>query len=175
MAEIWDLYVRDEHGNFHVTDRKGVRGQRLPDGTYHMVVMVWIRNSLGEYLLSRRAPNKTFPLCWEPTGGSALAGETSVQAACREAQEELGVRLDPDEGRHIARALRDYEGCADFVDVWLFEGVDIPIEAVTIQREEVCEAMWASPERIKELVADGTWIPWEKYDPLEMMLNRPMG
>lgn len=40
MAEIWDLYVRDRNGDFRVTDRKGERGKRLPDGTYHMVVQV---------------------------------------------------------------------------------------------------------------------------------------
>ena len=44
MAEVWELYVQDENGKFHVTDPEGVRGQRLPDCTYHMVVMVWIRN-----------------------------------------------------------------------------------------------------------------------------------
>lgn len=174
MAEIWDLYMRDENGDFHVTDRKGERGKRLPEGTYHMVVQVWIRNSRGEYLISRRVPEKCFPLCWEPTGGSALAGESSVQAACREAREELGVVLDPRQGKHIVRALRDYEGHADFVDVWLFDGVNVPIEAVSIQREEVCDAMWASPDRIRELVTAGTWIPWEKFNPLEMMLNWPM-
>lgn len=174
MAEIWDLYVRDRNGDFRVTDRKGERGKRLPDGTYHMVVQVWIRNSRGEYLISRRAPGKSNPLCWEPTGGSALAGESSVQVACREAHEELGIVLDPRQGKHIARALRDYDGYPDFIDVWLFEGVDVPVEEVCIQQEEVCDAMWASAESIRRLVEDDAWIPWEKYNPLEMMLNWPM-
>lgn len=142
MTEIWDLYTRDENGNFHKLDQKGVRGERLPYNTYHMVVMVWLRNSRGEFLISRRSSAKSYPLCWEPTGGSALAGESSVEAACQEVREELGITLDPTRGKHVARAPRAYDGCDDFVDVWLFDDVEVAIEEVVVQQEEVSEAMW---------------------------------
>ena len=35
-------------------------------------------------------------------------------------------------------------------DVWVFD-CDVPIEKIVIQEEEVCNVMWASVEKIKEL------------------------
>ena len=81
MAELWDLY--------DITRKKTgaavERGQTIPDGSYHLVVSVWIRNRHGEFLLSQRHPDKPYPLYWECTGGSVLAGESSLEGAVREA------------------------------------------------------------------------------------------
>lgn len=57
--EIWDLYTekRERTGTTHP------RGEKIPDGFYHLVVHVWIRNSEGKYLIAQRSPNKeAFPL-----------------------------------------------------------------------------------------------------------------
>lgn len=50
----WDLYTkyREKTGEEHI------RGEEIPEGLYHLVVHVWIRNSRGEYLLSRRAADR---------------------------------------------------------------------------------------------------------------------
>ena len=91
MSELWDIYDI----NRKPTGRTVERGKPMKSGEYHIVVNVWIRNSKGEWLISKRTPNKHFPLLWEPTGGSAVSGESSFDAAIRETREELGVELDP--------------------------------------------------------------------------------
>ena len=71
MAEFWD--VRDAHGV--KLGRLHERGTPMREGEYHLSVTVWIANSRGEFLISKRAPAKNSPNMWEPTGGGALAGE----------------------------------------------------------------------------------------------------
>ena len=81
--ELWDLY--DE--NYQRTGETWLRGEarRIPEGRYHIVCDVLIRNRDGNYLLTLRDPRKeTHPGEWEASaGGSALAGETPEQAARR--------------------------------------------------------------------------------------------
>lgn len=49
--------------------------------------------------------------------------------------------------------LRYYRGCPDILDVWIFES-NVSIENITIQDDEVCDAMWACVEEIKRLYED---------------------
>jgi len=57
--ELWDVY--DEHRNS--TGRLHRRGDPLPEGEYHLVVYVWMLNSRGEFLLTKRSPNKGSRIC----------------------------------------------------------------------------------------------------------------
>ena len=74
MSELWDLLDRSRR----ITGILHERGKNMEDGYYHLVVHVWIANNNGQYLMSQRHPSKPFPLLWESTGGSVLAGETSL-------------------------------------------------------------------------------------------------
>lgn len=144
--EFWDLYD-EKRQKLNKTVK---RGDKLNDDEYHIVVNVWIKNSKNEFLITQRSKTKSFPLMWECTGGSALEGEDSLDAAIREVEEELGVKLNRNSGELIGTKLRYYSGCPDILDVWVFEA-DIPIKKVVYQEEEVCNVMWASVEKIKEL------------------------
>ena len=94
--EIWDLYNERRE----LTGRDQIRGEEIPEGCYHLVVHVWIRNSRGEYLISQRSADRpTFPLKWECVGGSVLKGESSLEGALRETKEEVGLSLPPEGGR----------------------------------------------------------------------------
>ena len=144
--EYWDLY--DEKRN--KLNKVVQRGEKLQDDEYHIVVNAWIRNTKNEFLITQRAATKKFAFMWECTGGSALNGESSLDAAIREVKEELGINVDKSTGKLIGSTLRHYPNCPDIFDVWLFTS-DVPIEEVRIQEEEVCKAMWASVDKIKEL------------------------
>lgn len=87
--EIWDAY--DRNGNKLNIDL--VRGEKVPDGMYHMVCEVIVRHASGDFLLMQRDFNKpNFPGEFELTaGGSALKGETAEQCAKRELFEETGI------------------------------------------------------------------------------------
>ncbi len=144
--EYWDLYDKDRNK----LDKIAKRGDSLLEGEYHLVVNAWVRNSKNEFLITQRAANKKFAYMWECTGGSALKGETSIEAAVREVHEELGIDVDATRGQLVGSTLREYPHCSDILDVWLFES-DASIDEVKIQEEEVCNAMWASVNQIKEL------------------------
>jgi len=150
MTEYWDLYDKDRNKINKVVKR----GEYLSDDEYHIVVNVWIRNSNNEFLITQRSENKSHPLMWECTGGSALSGETSLEAAIREVKEELGIDISKCKNKLIGSKNRYYEGCPDILDVWLFE-CNVDIKNVVIQKEEVNDAMWCSKDEIIKLYNDG--------------------
>lgn len=149
--ELWDVY--DENRN--LTGRLQRRGDMLEGGNYHLVVHVWTRNSKGEFLLTKRSPNKGFPLMWEATGGSALAGDDSLTAAVREVREETGVELDPTAGRCVITYRRDNYFC----DVWLFRH-EFDLDAVTLLEGETCDKMSADAAMIRTMYEEGKLVPY---------------
>ena len=170
MAEFWD--VLDKDGN--KTGKQCERGH-LQDDEYHLVLQVWILNSQGEFLISRRTPNKPWPLFWECTGGSAIAGDDSITSAIKEVAEELGVILDPANGKlfHRFTKLTCCNTCGNghsIIDAWLFRQ-DIDIAAVTLQPEETCDAMWASKEKIRQMLEDEQFIGYEFYPYLDELFD----
>lgn len=56
----------------------------------------------GRVLLSRRRDrNPVFDGLWHLPSGKLDAGESVLDAATREAEEEIGVRIDPADLRHV--------------------------------------------------------------------------
>ncbi|UQZ35671.1 NUDIX hydrolase [Paenibacillus sp. PK3_47] len=151
--ELWD--VLDGYGN--KTGRTVERGKPMKQDEYHLVVHVWIQNSDGEFLITKRTPNKTFPNMWETTGGSAITGDNSIQAALREVKEETGIDLTPANGYCLFRFKRQHYKFPDFVDVWLFKE-DIDINKVVYQPDEVCGAKWATPTQIRTMISSGEFV-----------------
>lgn len=165
-AELWDLYTadREKTGEFHI------RGNEMPDGKYHIVVSVWIKNCEGKYIISQRSADRPmFPLMWECTGGSALRGETSLEAALREVREEIGAELAPENGRLVFSQVRDIvlgQRSNSIHDVWLFE-YDGDIDLENASTKEVKRAEWLSADEIRALFDSGKMVetlrlPFEK-------------
>lgn len=148
--ELWDIYDEDRR----LTGRTHRRGDPMKSGDYHLSVDVWQRNDGGEFLLTKRSPNKGFPSLWECTGGSALAGDDSLQTAIREVREETGLTVLPEEGRLLLMQKRK----CDFKDVWLFRQ-NAPVEAVVLQEGETCEAKYVSAKELIEMRERGELVP----------------
>lgn len=144
--EYWDLYDKDRNK----LTKQVKRGEYLNDDEFHLVINAWIKNDNDEFLITQRAANRSHPLKWECTGGSAQAGESSIEAAIREVKEELGIDVSPSNGKLVGTTFRYYKGCPDILDVWIFTSNE-NIENVTIQEEEVADVKWASIEEIREL------------------------
>lgn len=157
MQELWDLYnsKRERTGLSHV------RGQAIPSGYYHLVVHVWIRNSRGEYLISQRsASREAHPLKWECVGGSVLMGEDSLSGALRETEEEVGVKLKPEDGRLVCSVVgRVIDGMvfSDILDVWLFR-YDGEVDLGRASTDEVAQTVWLDISRIRELYDRGELV-----------------
>lgn len=160
-GELWDIYDKDR--NF--TGRTHRRGDRMQDGDYHLTVHVWLMNSKGEFLLTKRSPNKGFPNLWETTGGSALAGDDSLTAALREMKEETGISLSPENGQLVTTIFGDYYIC----DVWLFRE-EHDLSEVVLLEGETCDAMYASWGKYFEMKDQGMLVPLS-FEYLDKLMN----
>jgi 8-oxo-dGTP pyrophosphatase MutT (NUDIX family) len=169
--EIWD--VLDENGN--MTGRYAERGRKMATGEYFRIVHVWKHNGKGEWLIDQRTPrygNGDLDGKWETTGGCALAGEDSLSAALRETREELGIELDPGKGMLLKRTPRlGDNGHTWFEDVWVFN-YDEPIEAIACDGSEVCNAIWATIGRIREMMATGEFVNASLYPYFDEMVEK---
>ena len=161
--EIWDIYDAERK----LTGRTHRRGDPLAPEDFHLVVHVWIKNSEGLFLISQRAPNKGYPLMWECTGGSAMAGDDSLGAAIREVKEELGLEINPSRGTCLLTLQREN----DFLDVWLFEQ-DFDISKVKLQVSETIDARWASEAEIRTMMEDGEYISCSYLEDLFEQMDR---
>ena len=164
--EYWDIYDRDRI----CTGRTVRRGDPLQEGEYHIVVQVWITDGNGRFMITQRAAGKPYPLRWEPTAGSVLAGETSMQAAVREVKEEIGIDLSPEEGKCIASFRYDDWACPGFLDVYVF-AKPFPESDVRMQEEEVIAAHWMDREEIMELISSHRFIENNRMTYLEDVLS----
>ncbi len=154
-VEIWDIL--DEKGN--PTGKTTLRGRgTLKSGEYHLVVHIWIVSSTGDFLVQRRADDKKLmPGEWAATGGAAVSGEDSFNAAKRELFEELGIRSDRDSLKKIARFKRRNS----LLDVWAII-CDVPENRLVLQRSEVAEAKWVSDGTLRNMIKNGEFHNYGK-------------
>ncbi|WP_430380467.1 NUDIX domain-containing protein [Virgibacillus pantothenticus] len=70
-----------------------------------------------------------------------MAGEDSLQGACREVAEELGLQLNREKGKLLQREVREVY----HHDIWLFPA-NVTVEELVLQPEEVVDAKWVTEE-----------------------------
>ncbi|MCQ2583950.1 MAG: NUDIX domain-containing protein [Treponema sp.] len=101
MSELWDVYTVDRKRTGKIIER-GMQ-KTLSDDEFHLWVMCFIKNPVtGKYLISQRAADKdTDPLKWETVAGHVIKGESSLDAALREVQEEVGITFKPEDARCV--------------------------------------------------------------------------
>ena len=160
QTEFWDLYYE----NGEKTNKFHIRSKPIPEGCYHLVVNVFIRDRQHHYLMGQRsADRKSFPLKWEGCGGSTLMGESSLDAGIREAREELGISLDPKDAILIDKRVRKKIRGVRYQDIlhtYLFEVDEImwcPEDAPT--KEEVADSRIFTLPEIRELHHAGQLHP----------------
>ena len=137
--ELWDLYdeKRKPLGLTHV------RGVPLDGGTYHLIVDIWTITPDGKILLTQRHPDKTYGLKWECTGGSVLAGESSLEGVLRELEEEVGIKAKPEEVM-----LMDTVRLVDrFVDTYI-NWRPVKLSELKLQDTEVVDARLVTYEEL---------------------------
>ncbi len=158
-GESWDLYTKDREK----TGRTHRRGLPVPEGSYHIAVHICIFNSKNQLLIQQRQPfKKGWPNMWDiSVGGSAVAGDSSSQAAQREAMEELGLELDLSGERPFF--TMNFSG--GFDDFYIVEQ-DVDLTKLRLQPEEVRQVRWADKEEVVKMQALGTMIPYWFLDRL---------
>lgn len=160
--ELWDLL--DENGN--KIGKTQERTESLPKGTYHLGVDIWIINSLGEILIQKRSFQKaSYPGYWAMTGGSVLAGETSLEAVKRETLEELGITIN-EQNLKLANKMKTETA---IIDAYVLKQ-DISINEIKMQEEEVIAVKWATYDEIENLVNTGKFVK-NRWDNIKNILK----
>lgn len=149
-------------GSRNLLDKLHTRGVELQSGEFHVVVEVFTFNADGRILLTQRDPLKSYPLLWESTGGSVNAGESSIDGAIRELEEETGIVVNPAELRYLGEIKRGNY----FLDSYLYVSTrNIEVSELILQPGEVCNAKWVTLKELKEMNKMGHIVPtvWERY------------
>jgi len=126
----------------------------------HKGVCVWIMNSKDEILLQTRSSHVMFPNMLDISfSGHINAGETSIEAAIREGQEELGITLDIDKLQYLF-TCREYGGIEGYTeneidDVFLYRA-DIPVHDYTFSDNEVKKVKYVSLDDFKKMIESGS-------------------
>jgi len=167
MEEYFD--VLDIDGN--PTGEKKLRNLVHRDGDWHRSVHVWILNG-DKLLFQKRAPQKdSHPNEWDIScAGHVSAGETSLEAAKKELEEELGfVAREEDLIKIFSMHDSDVQYDGKFIsneiaDIYLVQSKQ-KIESFSLQVEEVTELKWMPLEEVERLVSEQPlgYVPnWEE-------------
>ena len=153
--EYFDLYTKDRIRTGKILER----GKPIPKGYYRMVVHVCVFNYEGKLLIQQRQKmKKSWPNMWDMTaGGSAIAGESSTQAAEREFYEEIGYRINLN-NKAPSITLYFSEG---FNDIYILKQ-DIDLTKISLQNEEVRTVKWATKDEILNMIDKQSFIPYHK-------------
>ena len=135
------------------------RGEDPAHGENRMVVHLCVFNTKGEMLIQQRVSSKKlFPSLWDITlGGCSIAGETSQESVHREMLEEIGIDHDFSNTRpHFT--INFHRGFDD----WYLIHLDLDETTLTLQKEEVQGVMWASVDKIVDLLNNNQFIPYKE-------------
>lgn len=153
--EYIDVYTAQRQ----LTGRTQERGKTLNEGEYRIVVHAALFNKSGKLLIQQRQPfKKGWSGLWDLTvGGAVTAGENSQTAIVRELQEELGLTWDL-KGEPPCLSITFDHG---FDDIYLLRG-EVEPERLQLQYEEVAQVKWADLEEIRQMLAEGTFVPYHR-------------
>ena len=153
--EMWLKVRKDINGRFlNVFDDNGKLLKEkisrkdklnLEDGKNFRIVLIYIKNSEDKYLIQKcsKEKNGVYATC----GGHVDYGNSSIETALIELEEELGLKVIEKE----LKFLKTYKHKKAFCDVYLLEK-DIDINNLKLQKEEVENVYWLNKEEILNLI-----------------------
>ena len=145
--------------------------QAHEDGNFHRTAHIWIMNNKKELLLQKRsATKKSHPNCWDISGaGHIKAGETVLEGAIRELNEELGIKINGGDLKFIAtvKSTKNPKNM-EFAYVYLLR-CNEKVENYIFEDDEVSEVKYVYFEEFEKMIAnkvEGILIHEEEYDKL---------
>ncbi len=147
--EIWDAYNID--GTFAGVDL--IRGEKIPDNLRHAVAEVFVMHKDGSILLMLRDFNKpAYPGYYESgAGGSVLKGESFLEGAKRELQEETGIiGTDFEPTYKVVTEDTIYKG--------FFCCTDVDKDSIILQEGETIDYKWVSKEEFLEIYKSDNFV-----------------
>ncbi|MBE6139757.1 MAG: NUDIX domain-containing protein [Firmicutes bacterium] len=141
--EYLDLY--DENQNLIGEKVLRSKDMKPEDGKYIKIVIVFIQNSEGKFLIQKTSKQKGNT--WATTGGLVSSGYTADETIVKEIQEELGIVIDFKDIKYIETIKREHA----FQSTYYLKK-DININELVLQKDEVEFVKWLSIDEIKELI-----------------------
>ena len=152
--------------NRNLTGKTIFKDEPTPDNNYIVVVLVFIQNSEGNFLIQKRSKLKNGK--YATTGGHPKSGENSVQGIISEIKEEIGLDINPKDLKLY------YSGRSDLKKVFwddYYIKMDIPnIQNLSLQKEEVESICWLSIDEINSLMNKDKFAK-NHYEEFEILLN----
>ena len=157
-----DLY----DANRNLTGKTMYKGEEIPEGSYIVVVLVFIQNSEGKFLIQKRSERKNG--LFATTGGHPKSGEDSIQGIITEVKEEIGLDIKPEDLQLYYGGRSDNERV--FWDDYYIK-MDVPdIESLKLQEEEVASVHWFSRDEIIDLMKNELFFK-NHYEEFEILLD----
>ena len=152
--------------NRNLTGKTIFKEDSIPDGKYIIVVLIFIQNNDGKFLIQKRSKLKNGK--YATTGGHPKSGENSIQGIITEVKEELSLELAPQDIKLYYSGRSDEEKV--FWDDYYIK-MDIPnIENLVLQKSEVESVCWLSTNEIKTLMKEEKFYA-NNYEEFERLLE----
>lgn len=157
-----DLYDKDRN----LTGKTIYKGEDVPEGSYIVVVLAYIQNSEGKFLIQKRSSRKNG--LYAATGGHPKSGESSIEGIITEIKEEIGLDVKPEDLQLYYGGRSESERV--FWDDYYIK-MDIPnIQNLSLQKEEVESVCWLSIDEINSLMNENKFFK-NHYEEFEILLN----
>ena len=157
-----DLYDK----NRNITGKTILKGEQIPKDRYIVVVLVFIQNSEGKFLIQKRSKAKNGK--YATTGGHPKTGETSIEGILTEVEEEIGVKMNPKDLKLYFSGKSEDERV--FWDDYYIK-MDIQnLNDLKLQEAEVDSVEWLSENEIVNLMKQDKFFK-NHYEEFEILLN----
>ncbi len=161
MEEWIDVLNEDGTKTGEVVTRKEVHEK----GLLHRIVVIAIIDKDGHLLMQQRAKDKeTNPGKWDVSvAGHVSSGQTSIEAAIREVQEEIGMQLRKEELKYIftykqERKIKDHFISNHLFDFYLVKRNQIDLNQIKIQESEVEQVKLCDKKEVKEMLNENITV-----------------
>lgn len=150
------LDILDEEGNkLGIKLRKDVH----IDGDWHKVAFIFVVNDKGEIILQKRSKEKEAnPNKWTASASGHLsAGDTDIEGAIRELEEEIGIKATENELKYLftvkEQHFKEDRKISHISNVYLlFKNIDI--KDLVLQKEEVSEVKYVYYKEFEKMLID---------------------
>jgi len=145
---------------------KKTRDEVHKEGLWHKTVHVWVVNLKGEILIQKRSPYvDNHPNQWDiSAAGHISAGENDIIAALRETEEEIGLKLSPDDlikiGTVKQMSVRDGYINNEINSVYLVR-TNLELENIKKQEDEVTALKFITCKELQRFIEskDSSFVP----------------
>jgi len=152
MREYLDIFDENNKPLNEKKERKIVHEK----GLWHREISIWIINENNEVLIQKRAATKKIaPNKWALCDGHIISGETIIEAAIREAEEEVGLKNLCPADLYLFDIQKKSSEKKDIMNnnykyCYILK-TNYKEEDFTIQEEELSEVKYVSFEKLEEL------------------------